>query len=90
MGEGSPHIIAFISPSADKFLKLRNDFFPASVSCIVHTIAVMDLFSAIQAQDDIAHFPITEIDHIIIDQKAISGQRETEILVMFLLNAAGI
>ena len=50
----------------------------------------MNLLPAVQAEHHIAHLPVGKVDHIIIDQHTVGSQGETEVFVLFLLDAAGV
>ena len=90
MGKGPPHIVILSFPGFDQLLELRHNPVPAAVSGIVHPAAVMDFLPSVQAEHHVAHFPVGKIDDVIVNQHAVGGQGEAEILVLFLLDAAGI
>ena len=90
MGKGAPHVVVLPAPGLHQFLELRHNFLPASVAGIIHTAAVMDFLAPVQAQHDIAHFPVGEINHVIINQYTVGRQRKPEMLALFLLDAPGI
>ena len=50
----------------------------------------MHFFSAVQAENDVVHFFIHEIDHVIVDKHAVCGEGETEILVVFFFHTSCI
>ena len=50
----------------------------------------MDLLPAVQAQNHVAHFLVAEVDDILVDEHAVGGQGEAEVLPRLLLDAAGI
>ena len=90
MGEGSPHVVALVSPLFHKALELGHDHVIAAVSRIVLPETVMDLLAAIQGQHHVVHLFITEVDNLVVQQHAVGGQGETEVLPVLLLDASGI
>ena len=50
----------------------------------------MDLFPAVQAEDDVVHLLVAELRHLIVQQDAVGGQGEAEILVVDGLLGAGV
>ena len=81
VGESTSHIIIFSAAGLDQLLESRNYTVIAAVACVIDTQAVMDLFSAVKAQDYIAHFTVGKIYHIVVDEHAVGGQRKAEIFV---------
>ena len=61
------------------------------MACIVLAEAVVDLFAAIQTQNDVVALLVAEIDHIVIDQHTVGGHGKAEVLVvdLLLLTAVG-
>ena len=55
------------------------------MACIVLAEAVVDLFAAIQTQNDVVALLVAEIDHIVIDQHTVGGHGKAEVLVVDLL-----
>ena len=90
MRKGAAHVVVPAAARLHQLLELGNDPIPASVSGVVHAIAVVDLLAAVQAENDVAHLAVGEVNHIVVNQNAIGGQREAEVLVVLLFNAAGI
>ena len=90
MGKGAAHIIVLVASGLYQLLELRHDALIAAVACIVHPQPVMDLLAAIQRQHHIAHFPVGEVDHVIIDEHTVCGQRKAEIFAPLLFHTAGI
>ena len=90
VGKGAPHIVVLTVTLADQLLELRDDLVVAAVACVVHPEPVVDLLPAVQAQDNIAHFLIAEVDDILVNKHAVGGQGESEVLPRLLLDAAGI
>ena len=71
MGKRTAHIVILSLTGCHQLLELGHDLFPASVSGIVHTVAVVYLLASIKAQHHIAHLMVDEVDHIIVDQYAV-------------------
>ena len=90
MGEGAPHIVVLPVAGGHQLLELGNDLLPAAVSGVVHAVTVVNLLAAVQTQHHVAHFPVGEVDDVVVDQHAVGGQCKAEILVMLLLNGAGV
>ena len=88
MGKGSAHIVIFAAARLDEFLKLRNDFFPASVSCIINAVAVVNLLAAVKAQNNVAHLTVCKVYHIIVNKHSVGGEGKAEIFALFLFNAS--
>ena len=51
---------------------------------------VVDRFPPVQTDDHIAHFLMSNYDDSVVEQHAVGGQREPEILVTFFFSAAPI
>ena len=90
MREGPAHVIIAVASLLYEFLELRHDGVIASPSELVHTETVIDLLASIQRQDDIVAFLIRPLDDLIVHIHAVCGQRKAEVLVLLLLDAAGI
>ena len=90
MGKGAAHVIVLVASGRYQLLELGHDALIAAVACIVHPQPVMDLLAAIQRQHHIAHFPVGEVDHVIVNEHTVCGQRKAEIFAPLLFHTAGI
>ena len=90
MGKSTAHIVALAPTGLYQFLELRHDLVVAALSAIVHTGGIVDLFSAVQAENNIAHFLIGKLDHIVVDQHTVGGKGKAEILTPLLFHTPGI
>ena len=77
-------IIAFVTAFFHKFLKFRHNQIVASVALVILAQTVVNLFSAVKAQNNVVHLAVAEINHVIIDQNAVCGKREAEIFACLL------
>ena len=84
MGKGAAHVIVLVASGRYQLLKLGHDALIAAVACIVHPQPVMNLLAAIKRQHHIAHFTVGEVDHVIIDEHTVCGQRKAEIFAPLL------
>ena len=50
----------------------------------------MDLAPPVEAQDDVVHLPVAEIDHLVIDQHSVGSEGEAEFFIAFPLARAGV
>ena len=90
MGKGAAHIIVLVASGLYQLLELRHNALVAAIACIVHPQPVMNFLAAIQRQHHIAHFPVGEVDHVIVDEHTVCGQRKAEIFAPLLFHTAGI
>ena len=90
VGEGPAHIIAQIAPFFHKTLEFGDNDVIAANPGEVFPQAVVDLFPAVQAEDDVVHLLVAELRHLIVQQDAVGGQGEAEILVVDGLLGAGV
>ena len=88
--EGAAHVVVFPAARRDEFLEFRHDFLPASVACVIDAVAVVDLLSSVEAQNNVAHLAVREVDHVVVDQHAVRRQCEAEVLAGLLLAAARV
>ena len=87
MGKSAAHIIIFAAARFDEFLKLRYNCIIAAAPLIIHTVAVVNLFSAVKAQNDIAHFFVCKVYNIIVHKHAVCCESEAEVFTLFFFNA---
>ena len=90
MGEGSPHIVTLVSPLLDKPLELGDDDVIAPHPSQVLPQPVVDLLPAVQAEDHVVHLPVAERCHLVVQQHAVGGEGEAELLVVDGLLGPGI
>ena len=90
MGKGAAHIIIFAAAGFNEFLKLRHNGVVASAPHIVHTVAVVNLFSAVKAQNDIAHLFVGKIYNVIVHKHAVCCECEAEVFALFFFYASCI
>ena len=84
MGIGTAHVIFQIAALFHHLLELWNDQIVAALTITAATHAVIHFFTAVQAEHHIAHFLITKVHDLFIQQHTIGGQSKTEILVVDL------
>ena len=65
MGKGTSHIVILAATGFDELLKLRYDQIPASLAAIVNSVTVVDFFSAVETQNNIAHLSVREVYNIL-------------------------
>ena len=84
MGEGAADVVIPAAPFLRELHEFGDDDIVASFSVPGGTHAVIDLFPSVQAQDDIGHFPVAEFRDLVVQENTVGGQREPELLIMFL------
>ena len=90
MRKSAAHVVVFAASGLHEFLELRHDLLPAAVAREIDAETVVDFFSAVERKHDIAAFAVRKLDHIVIDEHAVRGQRETEGLALLLLDGSRI
>ena len=90
VGEGAAHIVIFAASCLHKLTELGHYAVIAAVARIIYTSGVIYLLAAVQGQHHIAHLPIAELYDLVVDEHAVGGEGEAEVLAPFLLYAAGI
>ena len=50
----------------------------------------MHLLAPVKAQNHVAHLAVCKVDNVVVDQNAVRGEREAEILVVLLLDASRV
>ena len=91
MGVGAAHVVVLIAALLDELLELGHDGIIAAAARVILAEAVVDLLAAVQAQNDIVALLVAEVDDIVVDEHAVGGHGEAEILVvdLLLLTAVG-
>ena len=88
VSEGAAHVIILAFPGFHQLLELGHDLIPAAVPGVVHPETVVHFLAPVQGQNHVAAFPVGKIDHVVINEHAVGGEGEAEILVVLLLNAS--
>ena len=73
MGKGTSHIIPLATAGLHQLLEFRDDFVVASVSGIIYTGTVVDLFSSVKGEYDVTHFFVGKFNDIVINEHTIGG-----------------
>ena len=68
MGKSASHVVILTAACIHKLLELGNDSVKASVSCVVHTKTVVDLFSAVKTENHVVALTVGEIDHVVVHE----------------------
>ena len=84
------HIVRLSLASLDKLLELRNYLFPASVTCIVNSVFVVDFLTSVKAKYHVGAFLVCKVDYVVVDKNAVSCKCKSEILACRLFNRACI
>ena len=82
--------IAFTVSSFNKFFCTGNYSVIAAVSCIVMANFIMNFFSSVNADNDIVHILIYEVNSFLIHQSTISGCRKPKMLTGTFFKASSI
>ena len=90
MGEGTAHVVFAAFARLNQLLELGHDLIPAALAGIIHTVAVMDLLAAVEAEHHVAALTVGKVDHVVVDEHAVGGEGEAEVLARFLFTAARI
>ena len=90
VGKGAAHIVIFAAPRLNEPAELGHYAVIAAIARIIYTGGVIYLLAAVQGQHHIAHLPIAELYDLVVDEHAVGGEGEAEVLAPFLLYAAGI
>ena len=90
VGIGAAHIVVLVAALFHELLELGHDAVVAAVACAVHAEAVVDLLAAVQTQHHVVALLVAEIDHIVVDQHAVGGHGEAEVLIVDLLLFAAV
>ena len=89
-GKGPAHIIIVLIPGLGELLELGHDQLIAALAVAEGAHLVVDLRTSVQAQHHIAHLPVAELHHLVVQQHAVGGQGETELLVELRLLRAPV
>ena len=90
VGEGAAHVVVLAAAGRHQLLELGHDPLPAAVAGVVHPEAVVDLLAPVQAEHHVAHLPVAEVDHVVVDEHAVGGEGEAEVLAGLLFDGAGV
>ena len=85
VGVSAAHVVVLIAALLDKLLELGHDGIIAAAARVILAEAVVDFLAAVQAQNDIVTLLVAEVDDIVVDEHAVGGHGEAEILVVDLL-----
>ena len=88
---GSADIIAILLTAFRYLFEFwENQIVAASISVTERTHPIVDLFAPVNAQNNVTHLLVDEVQNFIIQQNAVRGNREAEFLIVLLLLAAPI
>ena len=90
VGEGAPHVIAASPPGLHQLLELGDNAVIAAVSGVVHPEGVVNLLPPVQGKDHVVHFPVSEVDNLLVDEHPVGGEGEAELFAMGFLLRPGI
>ena len=90
MGEGAAHVVLPIAPRLHKGLELGHDLLPAAVAGVVHPVAVVNFLAPVQAQNHVVALPVGKFHDLFIQEDAVGGEGEAEVLVVDGLQAPGV
>ena len=86
MRERAAHIVTLSAARFDEPLEIRHDPVIRAVPVFIDAEAVIDLFPAIQRQNNVVTFPVRPLNDFISQIYAVGRQRKAEILVFLLLD----
>src|SRR5699024_2752436 len=72
-GEGSTDIVLPVATFLNQLLELGQDDVVAAASVHAEAHAVVDLFSAVEREDDVVHFLIDVVDLVVGQQHTVGG-----------------
>ena len=84
------YIVILLVSGFRQFAEGRQDRIVSAAALVGLSHVVVDRFPPVQTDDHIAHFFIGKLDDLVVEQHAVGGQREPEILVTFFFSAAPI
>ena len=82
VGVGAAHIVVLVAALLHELLKFRDDGVIAAMAGVVLAEAVVDLLAAVEAQDDVVALLVAEVDDVVVDEHAVGGHGEAEVLIM--------
>ena len=85
-----PHIVVHLVPARRRLLKFRHYLIVTALSAPERTHQVVDLLSSVDGENDVSHLPVTEFQHLVIEQNAVGGQRKPELFVVWFLQASTV
>ena len=88
--ERTPHIVILALASLNELLELGYDLIEASVARVVNSEAVVYFFSAVEAEDYVAHLTVGKIYNVVVNKHTVGSESEAEILVVLFLNASRV
>ena len=88
--KGTADVVVFAPAGLHQALEFRHHPVIAPPPGIVHAVAVVYLAPAVQAQHHVAHFAVGKLNHVIVNQHPVGGERKAEALAGRPLDAAGI
>ena len=88
-GEGTADVMLLVSAIRYKPLCLLENHIVRTLAVDRGTERIMDFFAPIQADDDIVHLPVDEIDAFVVQRNAVCGHGKVDLLTepLFLLAA---
>ena len=91
VGKGAAHVVALIAALLYKLLELGHNGIVAAMAGVILAEAVVDFLAAVQAQDHVVALLVAEVDDIIVNEHAVGGHGEAEVLIvdLLLLTAVG-
>ena len=88
MCERATHVVVLTTARLNKFLELGHNLFPTALACVVHAETVVNFLSAVQTQNNVAHFPVGKVDNVVINKHAVGCQSKAEVFALFLFDGA--
>ena len=90
VGEGASHVVFLVPALFHETLELGHDDVVAALTGKVLAQAVVDLLAAVQGEDHVVHFLVAELGDLIVQQHAVGGEGEAEVLLVDGLQGTGV
>ena len=90
MGECPPHIVPLLSSALGHFPEFRHNQVIAALSAPERPHFVMDFFPSVDAQDDVRHLAVGKFQNLVIQEHAVGGQGEAELLIVGRFQAPAV
>ena len=89
-GEGTTQVVVLVTTSSHQLLELGENYIVAALAVDGGAHVVVDLRAAIQREHGVGHVLVDVIDGLIVQQDAVGGDGEPEVLVVLLLQGTGV
>ena len=88
VSEGASHIVVLTVTAVYKLLEFGQKLVIAALACIVYSEFIVNIFSAVKTENNVAHFLVGKFNNLIVNTHTVGGEGEAEVFVLFLFNAS--